>query len=337
MLRDDARRGKGFAQKGVLRGLGLSIIFCLLFLSGAYGADYPTKPIQIIIPFAAGGPNDVTSRILSTRISDILGQPVVVVNKSGGSGAIATRYVLGERADGHTILCIEVSLITNPLINKDIGWSLDDFTPINLATIGPLNITVKKDAAWNTFEEIVADAKKNPGKISYSSGGPTTISGMAGELVQMVTGAKFTHVPYSGGAGAVTALLGGHVNMTFISPMVVKAHYEAGAVKLLATMYSKRYFRDIPTTAEKGYPKLTCGSWTAYFVSAKTPKAIVKRLEETFKKVIQEKEVVELIEKTGFMVENLGTQEAARFLADEQEKYSEVIEVIKVIKEKGGK
>jgi tripartite-type tricarboxylate transporter receptor subunit TctC len=313
--------------------IGLFIIFNLLFLSVSFGADFPTKTVELVMPNPPGGPADTTARILSKRLSVLLGQSVVVVNKAGGGQAIGIQSVLTAPADGHTILISEISLVVLPLLTKGIPFTIKDFTPINLATSAPLCLIVKKDALWKSFEEVVAEAKKNPEKLNFSSGGPGSTARLAGELFQISTNTKLTHVPMNGASVALTAVLGGQVDLSFLGFQLIKSHLEAGSLRALAALYDKRLkdYPDLPTTVEKGYPKLTVPVWIGFFVPAKTPAAVVQKLGAVFNQVLKEREVADQIEKTGLLIENLNPEEAAKFIAAEERKWSEVAKTANIL------
>lgn len=333
MLKNSVVGVSGIAIKNGVSRFGLLVILTLIFSSLAYGADYPTKAIQIICPYQPGGSTDITSRLLNKGLTSLLGQPIVVVCKPGGGTAIGIQSVLAAPPDGYTVLCAEQSIITLPLIAKNVAFSMNDFTPINVATSAPMTIIVKKDAPWRTLEELIAEAKKNPSKLTYSSAGPGSTARFTGELFQMITGTTITQVPMSGAAPAITAVLGGHVDMSFMGSQVIKNHVEAGSLRVLAVLYRKHLkdFPDIPTAAEKGYPRLMNTLWIAYFVQGKTPKAIAKRLGEVFQQVLKEKEVIELVDNSGLLVENFGQEEATRFLTEEQQKWLEVAKKANIV------
>jgi tripartite-type tricarboxylate transporter receptor subunit TctC len=323
------RSGKTFGRR--VSGLLIFMVFSLLSLCGAYAAEYPSKPIQMILTAAAGGSSDTLTRILCKRLPELLGKPVTVVNKVGGGTVVGTVYVLGLPPDGHTLLCTE-GLVVTPLIVKDIGYTVKDFTPFSVAVSTPMFVFVNKNAPWNTLEEFIADAKKNPGKFTYSSGAPGTISRLAGELFQRDAGIKLTNVAYTGiSLEAMTAVLGGHVTMACLSSMMCKPQYEAGKIKMLAAMYPKRFkdFPDVPTVAEKGFPGMIATMWLGYFVHAKTPQPIVRKLYDTFQTLLNEKETATLVEQAGFVIENLEWSEIPKFMAKEHEKWSDIVKIVK--------
>ena len=319
---------------GYLPALAVAgLMFSHLFIpAAAWGAGFPTKPIQLVIPYQPGGPSDVAARIMSKKASEVLGQPVIVVNKPGGGAAIGIQSVLTAPPDGYSVIIAELSIVTLPLVTKNVGYSLKDFTVVNLLASAPLTLIVKREAPWQTMEDLVADAKKNPGKISYSTAGPGSISRFTGELFQMATGTKIAHVPMNGATPAVMAVLGGHVSMSFMGFQVIQSHIEAGTLRGLAVMYNKRHktYPSIPTAAERGYPKLSAAVWTAAYVPVKTPPEVVKRLDEAFHTALQDKEVSQLCEKAGFVVENMRQQEAAKYVAEEERKWAEVAKVANI-------
>lgn len=318
-----SRNGERFVSLAVV---SLLTMFALAVSPLAYGADYPTKAIQIVCPYQPGGSTDVTSRFLNKGLMSLLGQPVVIVSKPGGGTAIGIVSVLASPPDGYTILCAEQSFLTLPLILKDAKFGLGDFTPVNIASSASMAVIVKKDAPWKTLEDLVAEAKKDPGKLTYSSAGPGSTARFTGELFQVITGTTLTQVPMSGAAPAITAVMGGHVNMSFMGSQVIKSNIEAGSLRILAVLQPKRIkeFPDVPTAAELGYPKLVNTLWIAYFVPAKTPKTLVKKLGDAFHEVLKEKEVIEMVSNSGLMVENLNQEEATKFLTKEQKKWLEV-------------
>ena len=330
--------GKGWERKSTkvpiktLTRLCLSLIPFLLFLASAHGAEYPAKAIQLVSNFPPGGSTDIVARILQKKLSTLFGQPVAVVNKAGGGGTVGIQGVAAAPADGYTILASTPTIVISPLTVKGLPFSFKDFTPVNLAVYMPSVVSVKKDAPWKTIEELIADAKKNPGKLTYSSPGPGTLAHLAGELFKMATATEITHIPMDGAAKAMTAALGGHVNMTFVVYGGLKTYLEAGSLRALAVMSRSHLeeFPHVPTTVERGYPRVVSGAWVGFFVSAKTSPAIVKKLGEVFGEALKDKEIIGLLKNAGYTVDNLGPEESAKFLAEEEERCSQVIKAAKI-------
>src|SRR4026209_45959 len=234
--------------------------------------------------------------------------------------------------DGYTILVTPPPIALIPIVNKNSSFTLKDFTPLGLATSSPNTTVVKSDASWKSLEEFIADAKKNPGQLTYGSAGPGTTPHFIGELVKLKTGIDMTHVPLGSESAAATAVLGGHVNIAFLTLGTTRSHIEAGTMRGLAEASNRRLkdFPNVPTTVEKGFPELNLKIWVGFFAPAKTPPAIVKRLAGAVGEALKDPEVVALIEKAQALVENLGPQEAAKFLAEEERKWSEVAKVAKI-------
>ena len=294
--------------------------------------DYPTKTIQIINPFPPGAVTDIVARILAPKMSALLGQQVVIVNKAGGGGAVGIQAARDSAPDGYTILVTPPPIVLIPIVNKNSGFALKDFVPLNLATSSPNTTVVKGDAPWKSLEDVIAEAKKNPGQLTYGSAGPGTTPHFIGELVKLKTKIDMTHVPLGSESAAATAVLGGHVNIAFLTLGTTRSHIEAGTMRALAVASNRRLkdFPNIPTTVEKGFSELNLKIWVGFFAPVKTPPAIVKRLAGAVGEALKDPEVVALIEKAQALVENLGPQEAAKFLAEEERKWSEVAKVAKI-------
>lgn len=327
MIRETGKeRGSWFQRKSLIL-LSVSLLILISLSSPSNAIDYPTKSIQLIAPFAPGGGADILGRFVAEKISPLLGQPAVVVNKVGGGGVIGTYTVLAAPPDGYTILVIQPPLVTAPFLTKGITFNLlKDFTTINLAVTSPTVIAVRKDAPWQTLEEFIADAKKNPGKFTYSTPGYGTTENFVGEVLKMNTGTNITQVPMEGTAPSVTAVLGGHVTVTFPHMGVATKYLKAGTLKALAVNDRRRLkdFPDIPTSIEKGFANLIYSAWGGFSVRSGTPKVIVEKMERVFKETLRDKELIEKLESTGFIVENLGLEEAAEFLAKDYQRKLEV-------------
>ena len=314
----------------------LAIMFSIVFLFWSVDAfaapPYPSKSITIISPFPPGGGNDIVCRTLMNKLSALLGQSVVVMNKAGGGGALGIQTGRIAAPDGYTILSTPPSIVMLPLTTKGMDFNYKDFIPISIAVSAPSVLVVKADSNWKGLEDLVEEAKKNPGKLSYASTGFGGTPFFAGELFKMVTGTDITHVPLNGIAPAMSALLGGHVAMSFPESGAILSQVQGGALKILVVMAKKRLkdFPNVPTSAEKGYPKVITTSWHGFFVPLKTPAAIVKKLSDAFQQALTDKEVVASLEKLGWMIENIGPAEATKFLADEDQKWSEVAKAAKV-------
>lgn len=308
------------------------IVVSFVMATFAQSQDFPNKVVQIVVPYPPGGTSDITARILGKRLEKEWGQPVVVVNKPGGGGALGIQTVATAKPDGYTVLTSPPGIILIPLITPGTSFSLKDFTPLSIAVSIPNVVTVNQNSPFKDFEALVDHARKNPEKLNYSSAGPGTTPHFAGELFKLETKTDITHVPMGGEAPAVTGLLGGHVDLSFVSLGAVQKHLKAGTLRALAVMYPFRVkdFPDLPTTKEKGYPGLLATAWHGYFVPAKTPPGIVNKLALAFKKVMLDSEVRDLIWKAGMLVDNFGPEEAGNFLKAEEAKWARVAKVANI-------
>lgn len=313
-------------QHGVLALMLLPFLLSVPGTTARAQEVYPSKPIQITVPYPPGGTSDLTARILSAKLGELLKQSVVVVNKPGGGGALGIQTIAAAKPDGYSVLTSPPGIVIVPLITPRTGFSLRDFTPVSIAVSTPNVVTVKSDSPFKTFEELIEHARKNPGKLNFSSAGPGTTPHFAGELIKLETRTNITHVPMGGEAPAVTGLLGGHVELSLVSIGAVQKHLQAGTLRALATTYHKRLkgWPDVPTTKEKGYPGILAVAWHGYFVPAKTPPDVAKKLEEALAAALSDQGVIALIEKAGMIVENLNAAAAARFLKEEEERWTRV-------------
>ena len=278
-----------------VRATALLFFVASSFASAAVSeaAEYPTKTMQIINPFPPGAVTDIVARIVAPKMTALLGQQVIIVNKAGGGGAVGIQAAKDAAPDGYTILVTPPPILLIPLVNKNSGFAMKDFTPLNLATSSPNTTVVKADASWKTLEEFIAEAAKNPGALTYGSAGPGTTPHFIGELVKLKTKIDLTHVPLGSESAAATAVLGGHVNIAFLTLGTTRSHIEAGTMRALAVASNRRLkdFPNIPTTVEKGFPELNLKIWVGFFAPAKTLPAIVKRLAAVLSESLKDVEV----------------------------------------------
>ena len=316
-------------------GLTLLILIIISLVNVSSAADYPAKPIQLICAYPPGGGADPVARIVASGLSPILGQPVVVVNKAGGGGVMGTTIAKAAPPDGYTIFIGSAPMISHPLAIKGVTYDLvRDFIPVNLAVSVKMVMVVKSDAPWKSFQELVAEAKKNPGKLTYSSAGYGGPSHFTMEMLKTSQGVDITHVPMVGTAAKIAAVLGGHVDMCSAELGVVIKHLEAKTLRGLLLGSNRRHILipDIPTAVEAGFPdNLLESDWQGFFVPLKTPEAIVKRLEKAFKEALNDKGTIETFEKGGWVVENLGSKEMAEYLAKSQQLYIEAARKMKLV------
>jgi tripartite-type tricarboxylate transporter receptor subunit TctC len=266
-------------------GLSAGMLFAgAATISGAaLAAEYPAKPVELIVPYAAGGGTDLVARAFADAAKKQLPQSMGVVNKTGGGGAVGLTEIMAARPDGYKIGMgtVEITLLPHMGVAR---FTVEDFTPIARLNAEPSAITVKADAPWKTVEEFLEYAKANPGKVRIGNSGTGAIWHLAAEALEEKTGTTFNHVPFDGANPAVTSLLGGHIEAVSVSPAEVSSQLAAGQLRMLAVMAEQRSktFPDVPTLKEKGVD-LSVATWRGIVVPKKTPAAVVDTLRTASK------------------------------------------------------
>jgi tripartite-type tricarboxylate transporter receptor subunit TctC len=302
-----------------------------LALSGSAFAQgaYPSRPIAMVVGFQPGGGTDTVARILAKTVGDSLKQQVVVENKAGAGGNIATDYVAKAAPDGYTLLLGNVgSLTVAPHIVAKLPYDpLRDFAPITMAVVFANVLVVQPDLPAKTLAEFVKLAREKPGTITYASSGIGGAGHLAGELLKVVAKIDIVHVPYKGGGPAMQGMLGGQVQAFFATPVSVGGHLKSGRVRALATTGPKRadLLPDVPTVAESGYPGYEAMNWYAYVAPAKTPKPVIDRLNREIVKALAAPEVVELLKKQGLEPSSSTPEELARYIKSEYDTWGRVV------------
>ena len=244
---------------------------------------YPARPIRVIVPFAPGGGSDVTARFLGPRLSDRLGQPVVVDNRPAASGITGTDIVAKAVPDGYTLLLVFSTHAQSAQLFSKLPYDpLKDFAPITEVIATPLGMMLNPGVPAKTVKEFIAYAKASPGKLNYGSSGPGSSPHLATELFMSMAGIQMTHVPYKGVAPIITGQLSGEIQFSFANMFSTMGHWKAGRLRLVAHAGSRRVeaFPDLPTIAESGVPGYEAVIWYGYMAPAKTPRPIVERLHK---------------------------------------------------------
>jgi tripartite-type tricarboxylate transporter receptor subunit TctC len=269
----------------------------------AHAADnFPSKPIRILVGYTAGGAVDAVARAVGLRMSTILGQPVIVENKPGAGTNIAVKTLTTSPPDGYTLLLAANALAVNPSLFQPAPYDLDrDFTPISLVGRVPVVFTVREDSDIKTLAQLVAAAKARPGGITVATPGNGSTPHLAMELFQHTAGLSLRHVPYKGGAPALTDVLGGHVDVVAVNALEALPLAKAGRLRVLAVMSSERsaVLPGVPTVAESGYPGFEASVWYGLVAPAGLPKPVQARLHEAVQKAIESSEVRDLLATAG--------------------------------------
>lgn len=298
------------------------------FASPFAAAQYPNKPVKLIVGFPPGGGSDAAARLLADALSKKMGQPWVVENKAGANTIIATEFVKSQPADGYTLLFVSASFAINPSLYK-LTYDIEkDFTPVGLVALVPLLLITGPDSPAKNVGDLVAAAKKDPGKLTYASFGQGSAAHLAGELFQAMTGTEMLHVPFKGSAPAVTEVLGGRVTMMFPGIGSAMSLAKDGKLKGLAVSTGKRVAADpsIPTVMESGVPGFEISTWESVQAPAGTPPAIVAQINAAMKEVLQQKELRDRLIAIG--LEPDGTKspaETAAWVKSEREKFGRLV------------
>jgi tripartite-type tricarboxylate transporter receptor subunit TctC len=269
--------------------------------AAAQARDFPTKPIELVVPFQPGGGTDALARAFADATRKHTTQSVIIVNKPGASGAIGWQDVINAKPDGYRLAVVTVEVTTLPHMGL-AKFSYEDLTPIARLNADQAAITVRADAPWNTIEEFLAAAKKDSGKISMGNAGNGSIWHLAAAALEDKTGTKFNHTPFQGAGPAVLALMGGHIDAVAVSPAEVTTYVQAGKLKTLAVMAEQRVkgFDKVPTLKERNID-LVIGTWRGIAAPKNTPPEVVAYLKDLSKKAADEPAFREVLDK-----QNLG-------------------------------
>ncbi len=313
---------------GVARGI---VGFVAALLCAVVSAqDYPTRPVKIIVPFAAGGPADVYARFLGQRLQEALGQPFVVEDRPGAGSIIGTDAVAKSAPDGYTLLVMSNTHTVNESLVPNKPYALmRDFVPIAPINYSDLVLVVHPSVGVNSVADLIKLAKANPGKLNYASSGPGTPYHMAGELFKAMAGVDIVHVPYKGSSGARTDVLGGQVQMMFDAVTTMSEHARAGKVKALGTTGKTRstVLPAVPTIDEAGVTGYEAVIWIGLIAPKGTPAAIVNRLNTEITKIVSRPDVRAEWEKQGAIPMVMTPDAFGRFLADDIVKWERVVRI----------
>ena len=290
--------------------------------------DWPTRAVTLVIPFPPGGPTDLIGRVLAKQLTAQLGQSVVVENKAGANGNIGGQAVANAKPDGYTALYNTSSLALSPSLYKNLNYSpTKDLTPVSSTAIVPLMLLVNNKLPVNTIEEFVAYAKKNPGKLSYSSGGNGNITHLAAFLLLQAMGLEATHVPYKGSAPAMVDLMGGQVEFstnTINDSMLLVRDKRLKGLAVTSTKRSSA-LPDVPTVSETVLKDFDMGAWQGVMMPAGTDPAIVTRFSTEIRQALQNPAVLKQLDDQGALVLGSTPEQYAQYLASEIKRFAEVV------------
>ena len=300
----------------------------------AWADNYPSRPIHLIVPFSAGGSADSTARVLARRLSEALGQSVVVENRTGGGAIIGAEFVKKAEPDGYTLLLGQSGpLSINPAVYKNLPYDpVRDFVPVCLTTTYPYVMVVNASLGVKTLNEFVVLARSKPGGLNYGTTGVGSSNHLVTELFAGKAGIKMTHIPYRGTALAVTDLLAGQVQMVFSDPISALQYVRSGALIALAVTSKDRspVAPDVPTVAESGYPGFDAIAWHGILAPANTPPAIIARLNAAIVRALKDPETRSLLESQAIQVVGSSPQGFASFIEQDIAVWKDVAEQAKI-------
>src|SRR5438270_3971935 len=307
----------------------LPIIAIGLVLAAPAGAqEFPDRPIKLIVPFPAGGPNDIIARLVGQRMSELTRQPVIIDNRGGQAGVLGTDAIAKAVPDGYTIGIVSASaLVISPSMEKVACDVPKDFAPITLVVTVPEMLVVASNVPASNMAELVALAKAQPGKLNYASAGIGGLPHLAGELFKLTAKLDIVHVPYRGAAPAINDLLGQQVQMTFLDLPVILPHIRSGSLRPIALGAPARAptAPDVPTTAEVGMPDLIIENWYGMIAPGGTPPAIVASLNRIATAAMNDPGVKEKLANQGLTVVGDSPEHFARFIDAEITRWAKVI------------
>jgi len=318
-----------------MRGVRIAAMACGLLLGAANaGAQtYPSGPIRWLIGFPAGGTADMISRDLASELEKVLGVPVIIDNRPGANGLTATQALVAAKPDGQTLMMILSGHITNAFLYPNLGFDpLKDVKPISLVASSPLAIIANPNFPPSDITSLVAAAKASPSTISYATPGVASIQQLSLELMAYMTGTKFVHVPYRGGAPALNDIIGGHVPIGVLSVLQVMPQVEAKQLKALAVTSKGRtdVWPDVPSIAESGVPGYEAELWFGVIAPAATPDAIIDRLNREITRFIKSDFMRQRLASQGARAIGTSREEFAAFMRAEQEKWGKVLKEIQI-------
>ncbi len=317
------------------------VVGCLLAAASAANAqpEYPSRPMRMIVPFGPGGASDFVARIVAPKLSDRLGQQVVIDNRSGAAGNIGVEVAARASADGYTVLLGNVGAMTiNPsMFPKFPVKPLRDFIGVSMVSDVPGALAIHPSVPAATIKEFIDYVKTRPGQLNYSSTGPSSAQRLAFEFFMSKSGIRLAHIPYKAGAGAATiALLGGEVSATMLTTASFLPHVNTGRLKVLAVVSPKRVpqMPDVPTMVESGFPELTLGSWQGLYVPTGTPRTIVNKLYATLMQVMADPDVIERYGLGGaLVVTSKSPEEFAAFMKTQTEFWSGLVKQLGAVEQ----
>jgi tripartite-type tricarboxylate transporter receptor subunit TctC len=305
----------------------LAAMAALLAATSAGAQTWPARSVQLVVPYAPGGVVDFIGRTLGQRLSQQLGQPVVIDNRPGAGGMIGIEYTARSSPDGHTLVIMDPAVVINPVLQEKPLYEMKDLATVAVVGSSPLVLTVNPKLPVTDVAELVQFAKANPGKLNFASAGIGTTPHMAGELLKGRAGIDMAHVPYKGAGPAMADLAAGQVQVGFSSITGALPFIKDGRLRGLATSGTKRSaaLPELPTFIEAGYPDFEVDLWLGIFAPANTPPAALARINAEIRSALRDQAVTAAFAKVGVEVRSASPEESARFVRAEHDKWAQVV------------
>lgn len=296
-------------------------------------SNFPARPLRIIVGYAPGGGADITARVIGQKMSEDLGQPIVIENRVGASGAIAVAAVAKASADGYFLLMMTAGELVQPALRNNLPYDVQaDLAPVALVGISPFVLVVHPSVSANNVAELVMLAKAQPGKLNFASSGIGTSPHLAGELFAQLSNTTITHIPYKGGAQAAAATLSGEVQLSFPATTSALPLIQAGKLRPLAVTTARRtsFLPTVPTVEETGLGKFDRSSWYGLMAPAGTPKAVIARLNDAVKKALNTPEVKRSFQEQGIDAAGNSPEQFASFIRSELEVNAAIVKSARI-------
>jgi tripartite-type tricarboxylate transporter receptor subunit TctC len=314
------------------RALFLASMFCVAVvtftgLAPRSAAAYPDRPIHLLVPYPAGGPNDVIARLIANKLGERFGQQVVVENRPGGSGNTAVIATARAAPDGYTLVLHAMTYAVNPSLFADVGYSLDQLVPVSIVTEGPMVLVVHPSLGVKSVQGLIALAKAQPGKINYGSGGVGSSPHLAAELFKQTAKVDLQHIPYKGTNDLIADLLTGRVPVVFLSPLIAKQHVADGELIALGITSAERSpgWPETPTIAEAGLPGYAMQAWYAVLAPRGTPKDVVDTLSGAIADAVKSPDVSGKLASLGNIPNGSTAAEAQAYIEAESKRWHEIV------------
>jgi tripartite-type tricarboxylate transporter receptor subunit TctC len=305
----------------------LAALALLLAFAAPAAAEYPDRPVRLIIPFPPGGSNDVVGRLVANQLSEKLGHKVFVDNRGGAGGVLGTEAAAAAAPDGYTLLIVSIAHAVNPALYKLNYDPIKSFTPISILATGPNVLAVNPALPVKTVAELVKLAKEKPGELDYASAGVGSFQHLGGELFKLTAGVNLQHVPYKGGGPAMADVIAGHVKIMFSSLVQTTPFIQSGQLRALGTGGAARnpVLPDVPTIAEAGVPGYEANNWWGIMAPAGTPAPIVDRLSKDIQEVLKSPELTAAFDREGASAVTMTSAEFTAYIQNEIAKWGQVV------------